>query len=511
MAGVREYKVQRRDMPLVIGLAVLWFSLQASPYYPLVMSPFFQDADIAAVSLNHMVYAVALTAACVVLMVLLRRAPVRAWLHSSRLPVLCAALGAVASLVMYGAPVAGDTWTFLAPAVPLVTRCASVVVALYVAACCMAFLGRLCAYDTRTVVVALGLSYVLFSIVFLALTLLDERALSLCLALCPLVALGCLLIGARMDEAAGASEEGAPTPAATAAPVASAVPAGRVAWLSLPWGFIVLCVAFIYFGVTSVRVFTAMGIGLAQMGTLNVAAHVLTAVVSAALVAAFAAGLVRKGIVLSNFISIVALVALLYMGSLLVVTLGDPAGVYVLVGKRVLVAAEHSAEVLLLMALLTEAVHRRMAPWLLIGAYGIVVCAGPQFFALDVLYATGVLGVLAEMPLTTPLAAVGAFAIAAAAIVLLVAHSRDNAAQASAQGDTWQTDLCRQATVSYDITPREFDVVVYTYRGYSARKIAETLLVSESTVKAHLSHCYRKLGIHTKQELIALVDSYRIR
>lgn len=339
MAGVREYKVQRRDMPLVIGLAVLWFSLQASPYYPLVMSPFFQDADIAAVSLNHTVYAVALTAACVVLMVLLRRAPVRAWLHSSRLPVLCAALGAVASLVMCGAPVAGDTWTFLAPAVPLVTRCASVVVALYVAACCMAFLGRLCARDTRTVVVVLGLSYVLFSIVFLVLTLLDERALSLCLALCPLVALG----------------------------------------------------------------------------------------------------------------------------------------------------------------------------WLLIGAYGIVVCAGPQLFALDVLYATGVLGVLAEMPLTTPLAAVGAFAIAAAAIVLLVAHSRDNAAQASAQGDTWQTDLCRQATVSYDITPREFDVVVYTYRGYSAKKIAETLLVSESTVKAHLSHCYRKLGIHTKQELIALIDSYRTR
>lgn len=59
------------------------------------------------------------------------------------------------------------------------------------------------------------------------------------------------------------------------------------------------------------------------------------------------------------------------------------------------------------------------------------------------------------------------------------------------------------------MTPRELEVVTYTYRGYSAKKIAETLLVSESTVKAHLTHAYRKLGVHTKQELIALVDNYR--
>lgn len=504
--------VQRRDMPLVIGLAALWFSLQASPYYPLVISPFFQEADIAAVSLNHMVYAVALAMACAALMALLCRAAMRDRLRSVRAPLLCAAVGEVASLALYGAPVAGDVWPSLMPALPLITRCASVAVALYVAASLMTLLGRLCACDTRRVVVLLGLSYLLFSIVFLALTLLDDRALRLFLALCPLVVLACLLAGNHAGRSAADSPPASASVSSAIAPASpGAVPTGRVAWPSLPWGFVVLCVAFIYFGVTSVRVFTAMGIGLAQMGTLNVAAHVLTTVVSAVLVAAFAGGLVRKGISPSNFISIVALVALLYMGSLLVVTLGDPAGVYVLVGKRVLVAAEHSAEVLLLMALLTEAVHRRMAPWLLIGAYGIVVCAGPQLFALDVLYATGVLGVLAEMPLTTPLAAVGAFAIAAAAIVLLVAHSRDNAAQASAQGDTWQTDLCRQATVSYDITPREFDVVVYTYRGYSAKKIAETLLVSESTVKAHLSHCYRKLGIHTKQELITLIDSYRTR
>ena len=42
-------------------------------------------------------------------------------------------------------------------------------------------------------------------------------------------------------------------------------------------------------------------------------------------------------------------------------------------------------------------------------------------------------------------------------------------------------------------------------------EIAEALIVSESTVKAHLSHVYRKLGIHSKQELIALIDGYRVQ
>ena len=55
------------------------------------------------------------------------------------------------------------------------------------------------------------------------------------------------------------------------------------------------------------------------------------------------------------------------------------------------------------------------------------------------------------------------------------------------------------------------DVAVLTYRGHSAKRIAEELLVSESTVKAHLTHIYRKLDVHTKQELIVLIDGYRAK
>ena len=145
------------------------------------------------------------------------------------------------------------------------------------------------------------------------------------------------------------------------------------------------------------------------------------------------------------------------------------------------------------------------------GLFGVFVLAVPQFVALDVMYRSGVLGLLAELPLVTPVAATGAFAAAAVGIGVLVSFSRRMALQAEAQGENWQESLCREATGAFDITQRELDVVVYTYRGYSAKKIAEALIVSESTVKAHLSHVYRKLGIHSKQELIALIDGYRVR
>lgn len=104
------------------------------------------------------------------------------------------------------------------------------------------------------------------------------------------------------------------------------------------------------------------------------------------------------------------------------------------------------------------------------------------------------LGALSHLDLVVPLVAVASFAIAAVAIGLLVRVST-RAAQAPAMpAGNWQEELCRTALGSLDLSPREFDVAVLAYRGYSAKKIASTLYVSESTVKTHTSHVYRKDG-----------------
>ena len=54
------------------------------------------------------------------------------------------------------------------------------------------------------------------------------------------------------------------------------------------------------------------------------------------------------------------------------------------------------------------------------------------------------------------------------------------------------------------ITPRERDIVRLVCRGRTNREIEESLFISLDTVKRHLTHIYRKLGIRNRAELVAL-------
>lgn len=67
-------------------------------------------------------------------------------------------------------------------------------------------------------------------------------------------------------------------------------------------------------------------------------------------------------------------------------------------------------------------------------------------------------------------------------------------------------ERCRQLGSDANLTDREVEVLIYLGRGRSRTFIAEALLISESTVKAHTTHLYRKLGVSGKQELLSLID-----
>lgn len=45
-------------------------------------------------------------------------------------------------------------------------------------------------------------------------------------------------------------------------------------------------------------------------------------------------------------------------------------------------------------------------------------------------------------------------------------------------------------------------------RGNTISSIAGELFISDNTVKTHMRRLYAKLGIHKKQELFALINSY---
>lgn len=65
---------------------------------------------------------------------------------------------------------------------------------------------------------------------------------------------------------------------------------------------------------------------------------------------------------------------------------------------------------------------------------------------------------------------------------------------------------CDEVARAYALTPREAEVFAMLARGRDRAYIEEALVVSRNTVKAHVKHVYAKLGIHSHQELIDLVE-----
>ena len=57
------------------------------------------------------------------------------------------------------------------------------------------------------------------------------------------------------------------------------------------------------------------------------------------------------------------------------------------------------------------------------------------------------------------------------------------------------------------LTPTEGRVSLLAAEGLSNQGIAARLSMSENTVKAHLQRVFRKLGIHSREELAARVRS----
>lgn len=56
------------------------------------------------------------------------------------------------------------------------------------------------------------------------------------------------------------------------------------------------------------------------------------------------------------------------------------------------------------------------------------------------------------------------------------------------------------------LSRRETDVFALVARGRSVPYVAETLVLSENTVRSHVRRIYNKLGVHSKQELLDLVE-----
>lgn len=69
------------------------------------------------------------------------------------------------------------------------------------------------------------------------------------------------------------------------------------------------------------------------------------------------------------------------------------------------------------------------------------------------------------------------------------------------------TQVAEDLARAYGLTPRENDVLRLLLQGYSSAAIGATLVISENTVRTHRKNIYRKMGVSSRDGLIAAIGA----
>jgi NarL family two-component system response regulator LiaR len=98
----------------------------------------------------------------------------------------------------------------------------------------------------------------------------------------------------------------------------------------------------------------------------------------------------------------------------------------------------------------------------------------------------------------------------------IVAAVRGEAAISRALAMRLVEDLRRQGRagaglrpVRSPLTAREWEILDHLCAGRTTEEIARGLVLATDTVRTHIKHVYRKLGVHTREEATAMARSLR--
>ncbi len=69
---------------------------------------------------------------------------------------------------------------------------------------------------------------------------------------------------------------------------------------------------------------------------------------------------------------------------------------------------------------------------------------------------------------------------------------------------------CDAVAKMFLLSARETEVLYLLAKGRSMNHIMEELVISEGTTKTHINHVYKKLGVHSRHELLDLIESVEV-
>lgn len=137
-----------------------------------------------------------------------------------------------------------------------------------------------------------------------------------------------------------------------------------------------------------------------------------------------------------------------------------------------------------------------------------LVLAMLYFATSDIVFGVGLFHQIEERFSLASLLVAGALLLVMGGCVAAAVRTLRRPQNSASTSDGLDEVLAR-AFAGAGLSAREFEVASMLYRGHSVRRIADDLSLSPATVKTHSTHVYRKLGVHSRQELIDLVDSLR--
>lgn len=111
-----------------------------------------------------------------------------------------------------------------------------------------------------------------------------------------------------------------------------------------------------------------------------------------------------------------------------------------------------------------------------------------------------------DNPMALPMLSIVFLGIALALAMMVKPDARPVTLEVQTNDETLFDQRCDALAQRYDLTNREYDVLVLLAKGNSLRAIAEKLFLSENTVKAHRRRIYQKMGINSRQSLIDMIE-----
>lgn len=87
---------------------------------------------------------------------------------------------------------------------------------------------------------------------------------------------------------------------------------------------------------------------------------------------------------------------------------------------------------------------------------------------------------------------------------------REHADRQSLTGNDPFMQKCEAFVSTYGLSEREAEVLLYFVRGRSANHIGKLLSITNNTVKTHLRNIYIKAGVHSRQDLLDLIETGEI-